>query len=86
MTSLRRRVQANAPAASYWFRRVLDDETGLVYRAEAAGGGASNTDTYAAQGVETLAEYSSSFYLPNDTTVLRSYSWEEQDSKVRQEH
>jgi len=43
-----------------------------VHRAEGCGGGACNTDTYAAQGVETLAEYSSSFYLPNDTTVLRS--------------
>jgi len=86
MTSLRRRAQANAPAASYRFHRVLDNETGLVHRAEGCGGGACNTDTYAAQGVETLAEYSSSFYLPNDTTVLTSYSWEEQDSKVRQEH
>ena len=25
VTLLRRRVQANAPAASYWLRRVLDD-------------------------------------------------------------
>ena len=25
MTSLRRRAQANAPAASYWLRRVVDD-------------------------------------------------------------
>jgi len=25
MTSLRRRAQANAPAASYWLRYVLDD-------------------------------------------------------------
>jgi len=25
VTSLRRRAQANAPAASYWLRRVLDD-------------------------------------------------------------
>jgi len=25
VTSLRRRAQANAPVASYWLRRVLDD-------------------------------------------------------------
>jgi len=25
VTSLRRRAQANAPAASYWLRRVIDD-------------------------------------------------------------
>jgi len=36
VTSLRRRVHVNAPAASYWLRRVVDEasaETGRVRRA-----------------------------------------------------
>ena len=35
---LRRHAQANAPAASYWFRRVLDDS----WRRKGAGGGVCN--------------------------------------------
>ena len=43
--SLRRRARANAPAASYWLHRVLDDGdagTRRVHRARGVRGGACN--------------------------------------------
>jgi len=50
LTSSRRRVQANAPAVSYWSRRILDDGGRRAYRSppckwcleRASGGGACN--------------------------------------------
>ena len=49
MTSLRPRAQANAPAASYWLRRVLaagGAKTRRVHLERGAGGGAYNTQLY----------------------------------------
>jgi len=49
VASLRRRVQANTPAASYWLRRVLATagaETGQVHRARGVGGGVCNATSF----------------------------------------
>jgi len=46
VTSLRRRAQANAPAASYWSCRIVDGAgavTGRVHREKGAGEGDCNS-------------------------------------------